>query len=492
MRIQNRTALVTGAALAGLGLVVGCVMRVDRVVYVDRATGERVEGPAVAGGRTSEPPVLLQRTVEVKGRGALNVSVGYGAVTVKGDPAAKEIVGTVQVAEELPGDAQVELSQTGLNISSKAGGKRVMVQSASFVVPAETAVALQTGQGDAAVSGIRKIAKLDVHASSGAVSVSDCLEIGEMAIGTSYGKVSLTGASAKTVSVASGQGDMQVQGVEGLGTTTVLTAKASSGAITVQNLKGFETLQVGTSYGKLEVSAVGTPSLLELSSGQGDMVVRDVKGAGGATMRVNASSGALTLEQCTGFGVVEGATSYGRVQVTAVTPVKRMVLKSGQGDATVAGVMAEGAEAKEGASAVVGAELTIAASSGAISISGCNGFAAMGATTSYGAVSVKDVEKVGTLSVSSGRGDATLTTVKADGDVAIAATSGNVSATGVVCKKLGMKTGYGNVALDGCESGETSLESGQGEIRLKGTKVGKLSLKGKVAMVDWQDVVVGK
>lgn len=469
--MKNCRVHIVAACLVVWGA--GCITRVERVVYVDRATGERSD---------CRPAPMIERTIEVTGSGGLIASVGYGSVSIQADASATQIKGTVVVAEEVADDAKVELLPMGLVLTSKSG-KSVMIKKAAFIVPPTTQVLVNSGQGDLAVSGLRTVAKLNAAATSGAVTISDCREIGAIDVASSYGKLQVLQASATTIAVKSGQGDMVVQDVQGLGASTSLSAKATSGAISLTNCSGFDSISAATSYGRLTASNVGKPKLLELFSGQGDMTVRDVTGSGSATLEAKATSGALTFERCTGFEVVEGQTSYGRVKVAAVTPVNRMVLKSGQGDTTVSGVVASGTKSS----------LTVAATSGAITISECPGFATLGATTSYGRVTVKDLDAVGAMTVSSGQGDASVEAIKSADGVSIVATSGSVSAARMACKgKMAMKAGYGNVSLDNCEAAEADLQSTQGEIKLHSSKLGKMSMKGKVANVDWTNVTIGR
>lgn len=469
--MKNGLVHVVAACLVVWGA--GCITRVERIVYVDRTTGERSD---------QRPAPMIERTIEVTGSGGLIAAVAYGSVSVQADASATQIKGTVVVAEEVADDAKVELLPTGLVLSSKSG-KSVMIKKASFIVPPATPVAASSGQGDLAVSGLRTVPKLNAAATSGAVTISDCREIGAIDVASSYGKVQVLQTSATSIAVKSGQGDMVVQDVQGLGASTSLSAKATSGAISLTKCTGFESISAATSYGRLTASSVGKPKLLELSSGQGDMTVRDATGNGSATLSARASSGALIFERCTGFEVVEGQTSYGRVKVAAVTPVNRMVLKSGQGDTTVSGVVASGEKSS----------LTVSATSGAITISACPGFATMGATTSYGRVTVKDLDAVGAMTVSSGQGDASVEAIKSADGVSIATTSGSVSAARMTCKgKLAMKAGYGDVSLDNCEAAEADLQSTRGEIKLHSSKLGKMSIKGKVANVDWTNVTIGK
>jgi hypothetical protein len=192
-----RKALIAG--LAGL-VVGGCV---TRVVYIDRPTGTQVPADQVENAREREVP-RLPRTVVVHSTGPLNVSISYASIVVRSSPQATEITGTIQLSEVVPGDADVSLTQEGLSVTSK-GGHPVSVGSAVFVVPDQTPSTVHTSQGDITVSGLQKVERIDVSTSSGAIMATECHEVGELNLSSSYGNLTLASADAHTMTLKSGQ-----------------------------------------------------------------------------------------------------------------------------------------------------------------------------------------------------------------------------------------------------------------------------------------------
>lgn len=470
MRIYR--ALLSGLACLAAA---GCI---TKVVYIDRQTGREL-----SSGAQPEPEVpRLIRTITIQGEAPLNISIPYAAITVKGDPQAKDVTGTIQLAEVVANDAEVSLTPQGLNVSSK-GNHPIVVQSASFVVPVLTDVTVHTSQGNITLSGIGRntkgaLSRVDASTSSGSITASDCHDLSELVLASSYGSVTLTSSGAGTIAIKSGQGSMTVRDITG-GT---LTASASSGSITLHNCQQFSSIEARSSYGNVELVSAGAPSSVVLSSGQGSTKVNQVKGAGSdAKLAVHATSGSITLDACSGFATVDAATSYGNVAVTSVTPVNKMTLKSGQGSTSVTDVVATGTSPS----------LDITATSGGITVQKCPGFTTMSATSNYSSVNVQNLESVGQLTISSGQGSATAEAIKSAQTVRLSATSGSATARNLtVTQTLSLKTSYGSVTVEGCQSPATEVQSSQGDIALRQSTLGKLSMKGRISSVDWENIAI--
>jgi DUF4097 and DUF4098 domain-containing protein YvlB len=194
-------------------------------------------------------------------------------------------------------------------------------------VPTQTDVAAGTGYGDVSLTGVT--GTVELNTSSGRVEVS-AVE-GEIQLSSDYGDVTLERSTAGGVTARSSSGAVVLRQVQATGTVTLdsdygaigfaggaaagLTARTSSGAVELSDLMVDGLVQAHSDYGRVVVTRVAASDGYDLDSGSGNITVDGATGSlhaetdYGDVSVANASE--VTLQLFTSSGAVTFAGSLG-------------------------------------------------------------------------------------------------------------------------------------------------------------------------------------
>lgn len=344
----------------------------------------------------------------------LDVDTSSGSIAVTGSDASDcsvtaTITGyapTVEEAQELAEETDIELNQTGQTLQIRAdipstGNNRGVSVSYVIAVPRQANLALHSAYGSLDIAQVQGI----VRGKTGSGSIKAQAIDGTTNLDTAYGSVSCEDIVGEDITLHSGSGSITARNIEGpariessygsvtcdqfsggdltlksgsgrievsQANFTICDAQTSYGSVTARNLQG-DSLKCQSGSGSIDVSNSDAP-VMNLSSSYGRVHARNI-----TTSDLEAVSGSGSIDvvcspACPADLTAKAKSSYGSVTFTAPPSFAgRVALLSGYGSVqtdlpvTVTGKIGD-KKRIEGAVGQGGGELDLETSSGTVTL----------------------------------------------------------------------------------------------------------------------------
>jgi hypothetical protein len=230
----------------------------------------------------------FQRTLSVSGHVDLDVTSGFGSISVRTGAVDKvEISGRIRVSAWFDSSAEEKVRQLETNPPVQQSGNSIRIGHISdfslrrnvsisydIVVPADTELKSHTGSGSQTVDGVRGPVECD--AGSGIVKATNI---------------------GNTVHAETGSGDLVLEHIKGN-----VRAHAGSGSIRAEDVSGG--FEGNTGSGRISL-AQSAPGAVRAETGSGGMELRGVRGS----LEARAGSGGISAEgQPTGGWMVHSGS----------------------------------------------------------------------------------------------------------------------------------------------------------------------------------------
>lgn len=306
----------------------------------------------------------IEESFSVDGPAVLDLESDFGDVVVTGsDRDEVQVVAQLDLWGEDEEDARrqvdVQMAQEGNRIIVRVvrpdalyvGIVNTRGSSVDFEirVPSETSLQLTTDSGDLAVNTVTGTAELETsfgaiwveevngpvsaRSSSGNITLIGLSDSGDLVVETNFGDLVLRDITADSLTAHSGSGGVQVEGVTLDG---ALDLETSFGSVTVRDAAA-ESLTARSDSGEIKAEEITLNGALDLETNFGDVTAAGVRAT---SYRLKSSSGNLTLDGCS--GLLDLQTDFGGIEVSNATEAG-LTLKTDSGEIYFSGrLLAEG------------------------------------------------------------------------------------------------------------------------------------------------------